>query len=85
MNDYKEGYTGFTDENDISSGEIVNSTPDSNTPYGAGTFSSPAEIEEEEEEEANAEEMNNNEVKANNETDLTTQGISSPEMHNTLV
>lgn len=86
MNDYKEGYTGFTDENDISTGEIINPVPDSITPYGAETFSSPAEIEDEEEEEgANAEEADDNEVKANNESELATQGLTPPEHYNILV
>lgn len=83
MNDYKEGYTGFTDENDISSGEIENSNPVSNTPYGGGTFSSPAEIDKEEEE--NAEEADDDEVKAENETELATQGQGPPELSNILV
>mgnify|MGYP000990711744 CR=1 FL=1 len=44
-NDYKEGFTG---ENGM---EIENPKVSTNTPYGAVTFSSPAEISQEEDEE----------------------------------
>jgi hypothetical protein len=75
ISDYKEG---FTDEN---GNEIENPMPFSNTPHGAGTFSSPAEIAQEE---ANAEEEDDDEVKADNEGELITQGQGPPNMSNTL-
>jgi hypothetical protein len=78
MNDYKEGFTG---ENDVSGSKIENPKPDSNTPYGAGTFSSPAEVEQEE---ANAEEEDDDEVKPDNGTELATQGQGPPDTSNTL-
>jgi len=75
ISDYKEG---FTDEN---GNEIENPMPSSNTPHGAGTFSSPSEIAQEE---ANAEEEDDDEVKADNEGELITQGQGPPNMSNTL-
>ncbi len=78
MNDYKEGFTG---ENDVSGSKIEDPNPVSNTPYGAGTFSSPAQVEQEE---ANAEEEDDDEVKPDNGTELATEGQGPPNMSNTL-
>ena len=78
MNDYKEGFTG---ENDVSGSKIENPNPVSNTPYGTGTFSSPAEVEQEE---ANAEEEDDDEVNPDNGTELATQGQGPPDTSNTL-
>lgn len=78
MNDYKEGFTG---ENDVSGSKIEDPKPVSNTPYGAGTFSSPAQVEQEE---ANAEEEDDDEVKPDNGTELATQGQGPPNISNTL-
>ena len=81
ISDYKEGFTG---ENDVNGSEIENPAPSSNTPYGAGTSSSPAEVAQEE---ANAEEEDDDEVKPADEDDkeLTTLGQGPPEMSNILV
>ena len=82
INDYKEGFTGENGETDLNGSEIENPNPSTNTPYGAGTFSSPAEVEQEE---ANAEEEDDDEVKADNSAELTTQGQGPPNMSNTLI
>ena len=80
ISDYKEG---FTDENgNETESEIQNPVQALNAPYGAGTSSSPAEIAQEE---ANAEEEDDDEVKADNEAELATQGQGPPNMSNTLV
>ena len=79
ISDYKEG---FIDENgNETESEIGNPNPSLNAPYGAGTFSSPAEVEQEE---ANAEEEDDDEVKPDNGTELATEGQGPPNMSNTL-
>jgi hypothetical protein len=75
-NDYKEGFTG---EN---GSKIENPAPSSNTPHGAGTFSSPAEIAQEE---VNDIEEDNAEIKADNERELATQGQGPINLSNALV
>ena len=79
ISDYKEG---FIDEDGI---EIENPEPSSNALYGAEAFSTPAEIAQEE---ANAEEEDDDEVKAVGEYDdkeLTTPGQGPPGLSNTLM
>jgi hypothetical protein len=85
INDYKEGFTDENDENDENyenGSKVENPESSSNTPYGAGTFSSPAEIAQEE---ANAEEEDDDEVKDENSAELTTQAQGPPNMSNTLM
>jgi hypothetical protein len=86
IHDYKEGFTGENgetdenDENDLNGSKIENPNP-STTPHGGGTFSSPAEVEQEE---ANAEEEDDDEVKADNSAELTTQGQGPPNLSNSI-
>lgn len=80
ISDYKEG---FIDENgNETETEIGNPNPSLNAPYGAGTSSSPAEIAQKE---ANDEEEDDDEVKADNSAELTTEGQGPTNMSNTLV
>jgi hypothetical protein len=80
-NDYKEGLVGENGETDLNGSEIETPESSSNTPYGAGTFSSPAEVEQQE---ANDEEEDDDEVKDNNSAELATQSQGPPNMSNTL-
>lgn len=82
ISDYKEGFTG---ETDVTGSKIENPKPSPNTPYGAGTSSSPAEIAQEE---ANAEEEDDDDVKPVDEDDdneLTTPGQGPPNLSNILI
>ena len=66
-NDYKEGFTG---ENGM---EIENPKVSTNTPYGAVTFSSPAEILQEDDDDSD------------DEAELVTPGQGPRNLSNTLV
>ena len=68
-NDYKEGLTG---ENGM---EIENPNVSTNTPYGAVTFSSPAEISQEEDEEDDDDDQ----------VELATEGQGPTNLSNILV
>jgi hypothetical protein len=82
INDYKEGFTGENGEDEEDAAKVENPAPSSNTPYGSGTSSSPAEVAQEE---ANAEEEDDDEVKADNEAELTTLGQGPAGQSNTLM
>jgi hypothetical protein len=82
INDYKEGFAGENGEDEKDAVEVENPAPSSNTPYGAGTSSSPAEVAQEE---ANDEEEDDDEVKADDEAELTTLGQGPASQSNTLM
>jgi hypothetical protein len=70
-NDYKEGLTG---ENGV---EIENPNVSTNTPYGAVTFSSPAEISQEEDDDENDDD--------DDQVELVTEGQGPTNLSNILV
>jgi hypothetical protein len=74
ISDYKEG---FTDDNGI---DVENPDPyQTEQPYGAEAFSSPAEIAKEEDDD------DDDEIKANDEGELTTLGQGPAGQSNTLM